>query len=75
MEETPSCKEFLSGDSAPNKNPLGGCHRGFSFVKTDSPLALFSVVAISKPYLAIEPKSIHGSITGYITTGGNAIGS
>jgi hypothetical protein len=49
----------------PNKNPLGECHRGFSFVKTDSPLALFSVVAISRPHLAAEPKSIHGSTVGY----------
>src|SRR5580698_6250848 len=48
-----------------NKNPLGMCHRGFSFVKTDSPLAFFSVVAISQPHLAVEPKSIHGSFTSY----------
>jgi hypothetical protein len=31
-------------------------------VKTDSPLALFSVVAISRPHLAAEPKSIHDAI-------------
>src|SRR5580704_1488127 len=48
-----------------NKNPLGMCHRGFSFVKTDSPLALFSVVAISQPHLAIEPKSIHDATSVY----------
>jgi hypothetical protein len=32
------------------------------------------VVAISKPYLAIEPKSIHGSITLYHHCIGNATG-
>jgi hypothetical protein len=34
-------------------------------VKTDSPLALFSVVAISQPHLAVEPKSIHDAPPDY----------
>ncbi len=44
-------------------------------MKTDSPLALFSVVAISQPHLAIEPKSIHVSPLGYHRHLKNAIGN
>ena len=50
------------------------CHRGFSFVKTDSPLALFSVVAISQAHLAMKPKSIHDAITAYHRLSRYAIG-
>lgn len=62
-------EKFLSGDPVSIKIPWASATGVLGFVKTDSPLALFSVVAISQPYLTVEPKSIHGSLTEYHLAG------